>query len=629
MFSKNPLSKLGQGTKSFFSFVTRNSKNIFTKSFTLGRKTKEQLFPPEPEDINQQLILGLNRKKIPNWSQLKQLPKFLNKQEKLQILVAILIFVIASTTFGWRTYVDNSIAVPAKGGSYTEGLIGTPRLVNPVLAATDVDRDLNKLVFSGLMKFDEQGQLVPDLASGYTIDAEGKTYTFELKDNLRWHDGQKIIADDIIFTINSIKNPEYKSPFKNSFNGITVHRINDKTVQFRLENPFSPFLSILTIGIIPEHLWYSIPAFGAALADLNIKPIGSGPYQFKSLTRDSEGIIRNYNLEVYEDYHLGPAYISNLSFKFYPDFLTGVTALENSNIDGLIYLPKEFKDELKNSKINLHNLQFPQYTALFFNPTNNSVLKDSKFRQALALSVNKQRILIEVLNNDGQIINSPVLPGMLGYDAELKGEEFNLDQAKALLEELDWKINEEEQFRTKGEEDDKEELSVKLTTVDQSENVKIISIIKESWESIGIKTELEIISKDKIKQSIIEPRNYQVLVFGEVININSGPYPFWHSSQNESPGLNLSVLANKDIDKALELVRQAKTNDDKLEPLQNFQEKLLELNFAIFLYNPTYTYPTTNKLKGLDNLQFINLPADRFNNINSWYIKTKRVLSQD
>jgi len=154
-------------------------------------------------------------------------------------------------------------------------------------------------------------------------------------------------------------------------------------------------------------------------------------------------------------------------------------------------------------------------------------------------------------------------------------------------------------------------------------------LIQESWQNIGVKTELEIVSKDRIKKDIIEPRNYQILIFGQVVNTNSGPYPFWHSSQNQNPGLNLSVIANKDIDDYLDIIKNANQDEAKLEPLKKFQEKLLELNFAIFLYNPTYTYPTSDKLKGLENLKFINLPSDRFNDITSWYVKTKRVLSKN
>jgi len=488
---------------------------------------------------------------------------------------------------------------------------------------------LVRLVYSGLVRYDKNGEIIPDLVEGYTIDAEKKVYTFELRDDIYWHDEEPITTDDILFTIESIKNPEYKSPLKNSFNGVIVEKINEKTIQFTLEKPFSPFLSILTVGIIPKHLWYSIPAFGASLAELNIKPIGSGPYMFKTLLMDVSGNIRQYSLEPNTKYYNNSAYIEELNFKFYPDFQTGVEALENKNIEGLIYLPKEHK-EIKNKRVNLVNLRFPQYTGIFYNPNNNEILKEVDFRKVLDLSIDKERILNETINGDGQIINTPILPGLLGYDSELKNELYNTNKAKEILEELKYIIPEEGNYRIKkGTEEDEnpEVLSIKLTTVDQIENVKALNIIKENWEAIGIKTELEIISKIDIKKTI-EGRNYQAFLYGEVININSGPYPFWHSSQNQYPGLNLSVLANKDIDTYLEDTRNANTKESKEENLIKFQEKLLELNFASFLYNPTYIYPIANKVNGLNESQFINLPADRFNNINSWYIKTKRTLKK-
>lgn len=582
-------------------------------------------------DINQQLLLKLNRKKIPSWQQVKQLPKVLNPVEKIQFNGAVLILILAVLALGWRFYLKTSDTEAAKGGSYTEGLIGNPNLINPILATSDVDRDLVRLIYAGLMKFDGSGNLVPDLAAGYNIDASQKIYTFELKNDIKWHDGESVKAEDIIFTFNAIKNQEFKSPYRSSFNGVNVSKVNDNTVQFTLEKPMSGLLSLLTIGLMPEHLWYSIPAIGAPLSDLNIKPIGAGPYKFKSLTRDSSGNIKSYSLNSYAEYHQGAAYITELSFKFYPDYDTAVTALQNKNVEGLIYLPNQYKNTLANNSLNFHSLSFPQYTAVFFNPNNNALLSDNDFRRALALAIDKERILQEVLNGDGQIIATPILPGMPGFDSEIKSEEYSLDKAKELLEKLGWQTSPDHAFRIKPNKNAKEgeavpELSIKLTTIDQSDNTKIISLIKEAWESIGIKTEIEIVPKDRIRQDIIETRNYQALVFGEVLNTASGPYPFWHSSQTKYPGLNLSIFSNKDIDKNLETARNASDEETKIEALKNFQKKLLELNYTIILYNPTYTYPTASRIKGLDSLQFINAPADRFNNINAWYIKTKRTL---
>lgn len=593
-----------------------STKNILAK-------LKPLMLEKTDQDINHKLLTQLNTKKIPSWDQWKQLPKILNKKEKLHTTVTLIIFLLATFTLTTRIYLNHSELKPDFGGTYIEGLIGSPNLINPLLASSDVDRDLVRLLFSGLMKFDEQGNVVPDLAASFTIDPEQTTYTFTLRDDLYWHDGMPILADDIVFTIEKIKNPEFKSPLKSSFNGVSVSRLNDQTVQFVLNEPFAPFLSIMTVGILPEHLWYSIPNFGAQLAELNKKPIGSGPYKFKSLVKETNGNIKNYVLESYDKYHLGQAYIDELTLKFYPDFEVAAAALQNKNVDGLIYLPKSYKETIKNKEVTFKNLHSPQYTAIFFNPEKKALLNDLKFRTALAASVDKEKILNEAINNDGQIIHSPILPDSFGYDPELKDEAFDPNKASVMLDELGWKKIENEQFRKKGE----ETLTLKLSTVDQAENVKAATIIKDGWEAIGIKTDLDIIAKDKIRTDLIEPRNYEVLVFGEIININSGPYSFWHSSQIKHPGLNLSVLSNKDIDTYLENIRQNPSKDLQQSLYKDFQSKLSALHFAIFLYNPTYTYPVSRQLKGLENLNFVNLPADRFSNINSWYIKTKRKLN--
>ncbi|PWB38899.1 MAG: hypothetical protein C3F02_01385 [Parcubacteria group bacterium] len=620
------ITKIARPLKLIIFLIAKKTGRLFSGIFSLLRRIKPQ--EDAPIDINEQLVLQLNKKSWPSWHQLRQIGQILRRTEKIKMVIALLILVSSLAIFSWRAYARHSTLLPAQGGSYTEGLIGVPRLINPILVSTDADRDLVKLVYSGLLKYDQQGNIIPDLAKAYKINAEQTTYTFELQNNLRWHDDQPITVDDVIFTVASIKNPDFGSPFRNSFNGVTVKKINDTTVQFILTKPFAPFLSALTVGLIPEHLWYSIPAFGASLAELNTKPIGSGPYRFKSLSRDASGNIKTYTLEAYDHYHFGAPYIKELNFKFFADFSAGVTALENKNVEGLSFLPKEYKNQVRGGQTQFHNLQLPQYTAVFYNPKNNKLLEDDKLRSALALAVNKNRVLTEVLNNDGQIIDTPILPGLTGYDAAIKGPQYDPDQAKKILSDLGWTIAEGQTFRQKKNGNDLVDLAIKLTTVDQTETVKAVAIIKENWEAIGVRTDLEIVSKDKIRQNVIEPRQYEALLYGQVINTSSGPYPFWHSSQTQNPGLNLSIFSNKDIDKYLDQIRIAKAEDQKIEPLKNFQTKLIELNFAIFLYNPTYIYPTSAKLKGLDQLRFINLPADRFDNINSWYIKTKRVLAK-
>ncbi len=602
--------------------------NFSLNIFRFLRKIKRFFFPKEQPDDNQKLILKLNKKKLPSWNQLRQLPKFLNRPEKIKLLLAVIIFLTSLLTLGWRFYEKKSALTPAFGASYTEGMVGAPFYINPLLATSDPDRDLSRLIYAGLMKTDGNGVLQADLASGYTIDASQKQYTFELRHDLEWHDGETVNAEDVVFTIESVKKADYKSPYRSGFSGVTVQAINEYTIQFNLDKPNPLFLSQLTIGILPEHLWYSIPAIGVPLTEFNIKPIGCGPYKFKALTKDQSGNIKTYALESFDKYWAGQAYIKDLNFKFYSDFATAVQALQNKNIEGLSYLPNEYKSSLKNNDLTLKEIHHPRYTAVFFNPGNNSLLSDGEFRQALDLSVDKNRILKEALDNNGNVIHSPILPGDMGYDPSIQDEIYNPQKSIEILDKLGYKIGEDNNFRFNSKSKSTSTIAIKLSTIDQPELTRAASIIKENWEAIGIKTELEIIPRERMLKEIIEPRNYQTLIFSEQLNINSGPYLFWHSSQTKAPGLNLSNLSNKDVDKYLEQIKNATTLEGKIEPLKNFQKKITELNFAIFLYNPSYTYPIANKIKGLDTLQFINLPADRFSTINTWYIKTKRSLKK-
>lgn len=575
------------------------------------------------EKLDHKLVADLSVKKMPRWSQFQQIGKVLSPIEKRQIFISLGIFIIAIVSLGFRFYYAHSYELPTRGGSYTEGLIGAPRFINPLLAPNnDADRDLSQLIFSSLLKLNSQGELVPDLATSYSVSEDGKTIIFELRDDVYWHDGELLTADDVVFTIDTILDQEFKSPLRPSFGGISVEALSQNTVKFQLTEAYAPFLSSLTVGIIPRHIWYPIPAAQASLSEHMTKPIGSGPYKFQSLTKDNNsGAIKLYTLTANENYYDRPPYITELSFKFYPDFLSGVEALKNQNIDGLSLLPKENRQTTQLKKVNIYNLSLPQYTAIFFNPSNNSALSDINVRQALAYGVDRQVIIDQALSGEATIINSPILPGAPGYDAALLSYNLDVQKAVELLDKSGWTIKEGQTHRTNK---DNQELSVKLTTVDQPENTAALGLIKNNWEGLGIKTELEIIPKNKIRKDVLETRNYQMLLFGQIVGSTNDPYPFWHSSQNQNPGLNLSLLANKDIDRYLDEARAASDPTVQVEALQKFQTKLQESAFAIFLYNPSYSYPVSKKIKGLDSLTRINVPAERFIDITNWYIKTSR-----
>lgn len=596
-----------------------------------------KLFSPQAKQLKQfkkqhyfdkELVSILNPSKLPKWRQIKHLPKILSLKEKKRVRIIITILIISLVLLSFQSYLSLTTTIPKDGGVYTEALIGSPRFVNPILAQTnDVDMDLSYLVFSGLVKKDHNRGLQPDLATHYEISENQLFYTFYLRQDVKWHDGEPFKADDVIFTIASIQDPEFKSPLSRSFRGVTATKLDDYTVRFTLKEPFAPFLGLLTVGILPEHLWFSVSPSTADLAELNKRPVGTGAWKFKNFKKDKTGSIRSYTLSKNENYYGDKSYLEELHFKFYGDFISAVDALKSKDADAIAYLPKEYRQDLNRLKnLNYWELDQPQYTAIFFNQKENELLVADHIREALAYGINKQKIIADGFDRQGRIINTATLPG-IETNPDIITYEYQPQKAVEIFEENNWQLTATttpegitKQIRTKKE----LSMTIKLTTVNQPENIKTAQIIKQLWEQLGISTELEIIDKSKIISEIINPRNYEALLFSENLGADPDPFPFWHSSQNEAPGLNLAIFSNKKVDTLLEDARKTTDWQIRQEKYHEFQKIIAEELPAIFLYNPTYTYPQDKDVKGFTNYG-ISAPADRFANINEWYVKTKRV----
>ncbi|MEK7254794.1 MAG: ABC transporter substrate-binding protein, partial [Bacteroidota bacterium] len=329
--------------------------------------------------------------------------------------------------------------VPARGGEYTEALVGSPIYINPLLDQTnDVDQDLSKLVFSSLLKYDGHRQLVNDLTESYMVSDDQKTYTFKIKQNARWHDDKPLTADDIIFTIKTIQDPQYKSPLLLSLQGVAAVKLDDYAVRLDLKKPFAPFPSILTFGILPEHIWANVPPANFGLAELNVKPVGSGAWQFQSLTKDKQGTIRSMTLASFVNFYVGGPILYKLTFNFYPTSQEALIATVNKEVVGVSFVPKKSLGDLPKN-LNAISLGLPQYTALFFNQKNNPLLKDLDLRKALAYSINKTELVTQAINDEGDAVNSPILPGFIGYKADLEGFAFDADKASKILDSAGWK----------------------------------------------------------------------------------------------------------------------------------------------------------------------------------------------
>lgn len=585
-------------------------------------------------ELDRKLVLNLKKSRIPTWQQFKHVGKVLNKKEKIVIGVSGAVLCAALLTMASAFYFEHRIFVPKDGGEYIEGLIGSPQFINPLYSlSNDVDMDISRLVYSGLMRITPEGTVEPDLSESYEVSDDGKVYTFHLRGDARWHDGTQVTADDVLFTFDSVQNPNLASPWAMSFRGTTVRKIDDLTIEFALEEPFSPFLSTLSVGILPHHLWEDIPASGFQLAEFNRKPIGSGPFQFKSFTKDKKGLIHTYNLERNANYYGKIPYIEKITFKFYPTFEEGVNALNNKNVQGLSYLPSESRNKIRGrSDLAYHEPSMPQYTALFFNQKKREELKDIDYRQALAYATDKEKIVNEVLNNTASVIHAPILEGYIGYHAEIEKFEYNIDKANELLNEGKWEyLSEGDTYRAimvekeneEGETyEERQDFTLSITTINTAENIAVAEALRDQWEKVGIKVEILAYGRSELQRTILKNQDYEILLFGEILGVDPDPFPFWHSSQVDT-GLNLALFANRDADELLEDARTMTDSEVRQDKYIEFQNILAEKLPAIFLFSPTYTYPVSKKVQGID-IERMAVPADRLSGINHWYIKTKR-----
>ncbi|OGY79430.1 MAG: hypothetical protein A3B74_01160 [Candidatus Kerfeldbacteria bacterium RIFCSPHIGHO2_02_FULL_42_14] len=591
------------------------------KLFSAFKQRKELRKHRETTDVNRKLVFAQSPLRIPRFAQLKYLFVVFSPRERLSFFLAFFIFVAALLGIGTRYYLRNTFVVPIAGGEYSEALVGKPEYVNPILSQTsDVDADITRLVFSSLFTFDVNQNLIPDLVNTYALSEDQRTYTFYLRQDATWHDGVTLTADDVIFTILSIQDPEFQSPLLPSLRGVQVNKIDDFTFNMTLTEPFAPFLSGFTFGILPEHLWYDIPPANARLAQLNLKPIGSGLFRFDTLVKDKAGVITSYTLVRNDSYYGQKPYLERVHFALFPDIFSALEAIRKKEVDGLGFIPKSERNILvnKNKNLEFYSLHLPQYSAVFFNQKN-SLLADKQIRKALVYGFDRERIIREALVGDGDVIYTPILPGYIGHNAEVEKYGYDPERAKKILDEAGWVFLDGDAVRHKNG----KELAFAITTVDQPEYVATANILKESWEKLAIRVELNIISQAEMQSKIIKPRAYEALLFGEIVGIDPDPYPFWHSSQSKHPGLNLAVFFNKNVDKLLEEARKTSDAEQRRLKYLHFQNILADELPAIFLYNPFYTYAVSQDVRGVAS-RYITTPSDRFRDIVEWYRKTER-----
>ncbi|KKP81729.1 MAG: Extracellular solute-binding protein [Candidatus Moranbacteria bacterium GW2011_GWF2_35_54] len=503
--------------------------------------------------------------------------------------------------------------IPDFGGIYSEGVIGQPGYINPLLSQNnEVDAAISDIIYSGLLRNDKNGQLVNDLADRYEISPDSKEYTFYIKRGVKWHDGLELTSNDIVFTINTLMNPLFKSSLRQDWQGVKVEKADDYTIKFILENPYFGFLENLTLGILPEHIWKNIDNEKFHLVKYNLEPIGSGPYKYASYNKDSDGNILNYKIDSFRDYFQGKSYIEEINFNFYANEQDLLDAYNRKKISGISNVSSQNGNlDILRKNTSLYEIKIPWSFSVFFNRNKSISLANKEIRLALDLATDKQQLIKDALAGKATILESPFFTGTEEFNTKIERNNFNLEKANKVLDEAKWEAG-DDGIRSKNG----VKMEFKLMTVDSPDLIKTAEILKEQWKKIGANVDIEALDFSDIQQNYIKPREYDAILVGQDSSFNVDPYSFWHSSQKKDPGLNLALFDDARADKLIEEARAEANKEERKNKYYEFQEIIKDQVPAVFLFSPYYLYVVDNKIKGIE-IENINSSQFRFSNINN------------
>jgi peptide/nickel transport system substrate-binding protein len=515
---------------------------------------------------------------------------------------------------------------PAQGGVYTEALVGNPQRLNPLLDdRNSADRDINALIFSGLVKFDSRGIAQVDLAESIGVSQDGLLYNITLKPDLTWHDGEVLTTRDILFTIEQIRNAQgfIKNDVRNLWKSVEVYIFDDLNMQLKLPEPYAPFMDYLTFGVLPQHLFDGMTIDEIAASPLNLQPIGSGPYQIEELIIE-DSRVTGIKLQAFPKYAGEQPYLQELVFMYYPDAQSAYAAFQEGLVQGISEIPAGMVETaLLNENLNVYTGRLPRISLVLLNLDEIGVpyFGEADVRKALLMGIDRNRIISRLFNGQAIVANSVILPGTWAYNDQIAPVVYDPQTAIDLLKNAGYVIGGDGiTVRAK----DDIELSFVLSYPDDDLHLSIATMIQEDWAEIGVAVELEAVPPDVFVAEKLELRAYEAALID--LNLSQtpdpDPYPFWDLGQAES-GQNYAQWNNR---LASDSIEQARVTVDLVERTRlyyNFQAIFAEELPALPLYYPVYNYGVSAQIQGVAMGPLFDT-SDRLATITKWYLTTTR-----
>jgi peptide/nickel transport system substrate-binding protein len=512
---------------------------------------------------------------------------------------------------------------------YTEAIIGSFGRLNPILGAYNpADRDASRLLFSALVRFDNLGLPQGDLAESWGISADGTVYNFSIRPDAIWHDGKPVTSEDVAFTIETLRSEEIPEPadIRQLWEQVEVNVLDEKTIQFRLPEPFAPFLDYLSFGVLPKHILGDVSPAALIDAEFNLNPVGSGPYRFDHLI-SKQGQIQGVVFNAFDGYYRGRPFIDQIVFQYYPDAQSAFTAYQEGEVQGISQVTEEILGEVLNSvELNLYSGRLPLLTLIYLNLDSSELpfFQDALLRRALLMGLNRQRMVDQLLGGQAILADGPIFPGTWAYYEGIERVGYDPEAALDVIKEAGYTIPAEG-----GAVRQKEgvRFSFEMVYPDDPVHAALFEAIRNDWARLGVEVLPRPVGYDELVDDYLEPREYQAALVD--INLSRypdpDPYPFWDQAQSTG-GQNYAMWNDRRASEFLEQARITVDVGERARAYRNFQVRFTAEMPALPLYYPVYSYAVDGQVQGVQVGPLID-PSDRFATVPTWFLLARRSTS--
>lgn len=530
------------------------------------------------------------------------------------VVLAGLLVVATGLQLYWVQRAHSSWA-PVEGGTYAEGVIGQLDTVNPIYATTQSERSAGQLIFSSLLRYDRQNSLESDLAESWVTSSEGKVYTVRLRDDAYWHDGRKVTAADVAFTLGLIKNPQTRSYLYRTWQDVSVKATGMYELEFTLPSAYAPFPHALTFGVLPKHVLETVSPLRLREHPFNRDPVGSGPFKFRSIqiiNPDADRIVLQVDRN--DGYYRGPVKLERFQLHTYQDQDALRQGFLSREINAANEVPttdiRTIKDQLPTTVVS----EAPLYNGVYaFFRTDNPKVNDVAVRRALVKATDRSQ-LRELLSGYVSQLEGPLLPEQVEGIAGLKQAGYDSDAAAAELEKAGW-------FLKNGvREKDGQRLQLSVVAPRSGDFPDVLGELAKQWRTIGVDVKTQVVQTNTFEQNILTTRAYDVLLYELALGADPDVFAYWHSSQASVRGFNLSNYKSGIADDALLSARGRSEANLRGAKYQGFFEQWLEDAPAVALYRPHLRYLTTDNTASLQNGKPVVDTLNRYHTLDTWTV---------